>query len=283
MKRFISLSVSLLLTLLLAAGMFSVTALAEPAFSMPTEATIEYGTTSTEITGTYSGLTSDKFELGGTTEWELKNDNGDTLPFRVWWSPQNLEEDTTGEMKATVEIDSYYWTEAEKGTTYTGELGWHIIDRSQGTEWLVYEKIMLTVVIPGEDDSSEESSEPEESSEESSEPEESSEAPAESISDTEGSSTAEEESSTTEEESSAAEEESSAAESESESKSESSQSSKTSKTSNPGKPDELNMGGSVGASDGGKPAPDTGMSYAPLAALGVAAMAGLAVLAFRKK
>ncbi len=100
-----------------------------------------------------------------------------------------------------------------------------------------------------------------ESSEESSEPEEPSEV---------------EESSEIEESSET--EEPSEAESESEA-----ESSESSKTSNPGKPDELNMGGSVGASDGGKPAPDTGASYAPLAALGVAAMAGLAVIAFMKK
>ena len=37
------------------------------------------------------------------------------------------------------------------------------------------------------------------------------------------------------------------------------------------------------AGDLPKPAPDTGFGYAPLAALALAAMAGLAVLAFRKK
>ena len=64
---------------------------------------------------------------------------------------------------------------------------------------------------------------------------------------------------------------------------ESSESSKTSKTSNPGKPDTLTMGGSTAASGDDKAAPDTGMSYAPLAALGLIAISALAVVAFKKR
>ena len=271
MKRFISLSVSLLLTLLLAAGMFSVTALADEVI-MPDSVTIPVGKTSVIVEFTiktsYGDIPESVFGDNGKIVLTNQNDSDSAIAgiivlstYRNATNAEGAEYRYTGQ--GTIEIT--LTVSGAPAGTYTGNMNWQINDAS-GT-------LTVTYVIPGEDESSEESSEPEESSE----------APAESISDTEGSSAAEEESSATEEESSAAEEESSAAESESESESESSQSSKTSKASNPGKPDELNMGGSTASASDSKPAPDTGFGNAPLAALGVAAMAGLAVIAFRKK
>ena len=270
MKRIISLTISLLLTLLLAAGLFSVTALAELAASTPESVEISYGATATTFVLQYSDNTNEAARLRNSSTSILFHCDENDDEFSAYVSAD--ESDLSlgdGEIEFTVKISQEDWDDLDPGTSYHSTFNWSIIGES--TSSIAYGSVSLTFSVPDEDDSSEESSEPEESSEESSEPEEES-------------STTEEESSTTEEESSAAEEESSAAESESESASESSQSSKTSKPQNPGKPDELSMGGSIGgASESGKPAPDTGMSYAPLAALGVAAMAGLAVMAFRKK
>ena len=285
MKRIVSLSVSLMLTLLLMAGLFSVTAFAITV-TYPMSVEISYGQTETTFDISYTGLTYEYTDFGGSgyRDVTLKNENGETLPAHITFSdyPANNCGFPDGTNTHTITIQASDWESAEAGTTYTGTMHWII--RGESTATLDQGEITLTAVIPADDDSSEESSEessePEESSEESSEPEESSTTEEESSTTEEESSTTEEESSTTEEESSAAEEESSAAESESES----SQSSKTSKPSNPGKPDTLTMGGSTGgAADSGKPAPDTGFGNAPLIALGVAAMAGLAVLAFRKK
>jgi len=280
-KRIVSLSVSLLLTLLLAAGLFSVTALA--ATVMPTS----YALQTSEKTTTGDGdiyMTEIPFTIEGEDTlvtldgpWELTSAEVETIPFG------------TGTFMATAQPAGDYllplYVEADDlnvpDSTYSCELEWHDDHGNSGT-------ITISITIAPDagdssEESSEESSEPEESSEESSEPEESSEEssePEEESSTTEESSTAEDESSATEDESSTTEDESSAAESESES----SQSSKTSKPQNPGKPDTLTMGGSTGGTaDSGKPAPDTGMSYAPLAALGLIAISALAVLAFRKK
>ena len=115
---------------------------------------------------------------------------------------------------------------------------------------------VLVEVKIAEEESSEESSEDEETSEEETSEEESEEESSETDSEPEESS----------------EEESSES------------SSKASKPSNPGKPDEVSMGGgTAGNNGGGKASPDTGSGFMPLAALGLMVMAGLAAVAFKRK
>ena len=63
---------------------------------------------------------------------------------------------------------------------------------------------------------------------------------------------------------------------------ESSGRSRSSKPNDPGKPDELSMGGAIGGNGGGKESPDTGSSYALLIALGTASFTVLAAAGFKK-
>ena len=282
MKKFISLSVSLLLTLLLAVGMFSVTAFAEPLFNVPLEDTITYGTTDYSFSVEYGDLEESVTITYTNIEFKCGEEGMIFYPT----GPESVGPGD-GTFKISVPISASQWEELFPGE-YKGTLTFKVQATGFSETYYVY----LNFTVPEDEsssessesseiseESSEESSEPEESSEESSEADDSSEAisedssedSVESISDTEGSSETDSEAE-------------SEAESETESEAEeSSESSKTSKTSNPGKPDTLNMGGSTAASGDDKAAPDTGFGNAPLIALGVAAMAGLAVLAFRKK
>jgi len=250
------------MTLLLAAGMFTVTALAN---TYPTSASITYD--DPVIRFTFEDDTDftvvllpgeDVFRDGSGNEIAVAMDE-----YRITSAPGDFE------LALPILTSSY---EAAPDGVYTLTL--HLYDDTEGE----FGTIEVTLTKTSEQESSEESSEPEDSSEDSSEPED------ESSTTEDESSATEDESSATEEESSTAEDESSAAESESES-SESSQSSKTSKPQNPGKPDELSMGGGTAASASGddKAAPDTGMSYAPLAAMGLIAISALAVVAFKKR
>ncbi len=254
MKRFVSLSASLLLMLSLLCGVFTVTALAD-IVEIPDEVEITWGEEYTYINFSATG-SSDSMHLEFEDDGEFDIDLNMCRAFEENITggnekPQHSDDRNAYEFEGELGIyipQDVFDACSEPGTTYTGSFAYSF-GIGSGT-------ITVYFTIPSED-SSEESSEVSSEPEDSSEPEESSEI----------------EESSEFEESSAAEEESSAAES-----------SKTSKKGNPGKPDTLTMGGGMATSSGdSKPAPDTGMSYAPLAALGVAAMAGLAIVVFKKK
>ena len=299
MKKFISLSVSLLLTLLLAAGLFSVTPFAaEEGF--PEDITLQ--TTELSLGGggyftTVSFKTTEHFAYKDFSIQEdtiiLSGNTGGTLNVLCHGNM-----DSSGSGSVIFAFEANEWEELAPGE-YTGEVSYSYValapaddEFDESLNETITGTIKLTVT-KGEssessedsseafEESSEESSEAEDPSEDSSEIEESSEVSEESSEE----STEVEESSEPEESSESEESEEESSEAEETSEEESSESSKTSKTSNPGKPDTLTMGGSTAASASGddKAAPDTGFGNAPLIALGVAAMAGLAVLAFRKK
>jgi len=295
MKKFISLSVSLLLTLLLAAGLFSVTPFAaEEGF--PEDITLQ--TTELSSGGYFTEVSFKTTEHFAYKDFSIQEDTiilsgntGGTLTVRC-----DGEMDSSGSGSMTFAFEANEWEELAPGE-YTGTANYSYValapaddEFDESLNETITGTIKLTVT-KGEssessedssevsEESSEESSEAEDPSEDSSEIEESSEVSEESSEE----STEVEESSEPEESSESEESEEESSEAEETSEEESSESSKTSKTSNPGKPDTLNMGGSTAASGDDKAAPDTGFGNAPLIALGVAAMAGLAVLAFRKK
>ena len=177
----------------------------------------------------------------------LTNGNGGELAVGVS-SDLFVYNTEFGDLEFVFTVSAGDWENAPAGQ-YTGELRWLSVEEmlpDDNVSPYTRERNGTITLTAVKEEEPEESSE--ESSGESSEPEESSEV-----------------------------EESSEAEESSE------ESSKPSKPRNPGKPDEVYMGGSAGGTDGGKVSPDTGFGNAPLIALGVAAMAGLAVLAFRKK
>ena len=280
MKKALALMISMMMTLLLLCG--TLTAYAE--YGIPEEVTLN---TTEETENCYltevsfsvlpiysNGITYENFYdfVFRQEEIILINGSGGTLKVAL-----SGEMEALGDGFVAFSVFGLDWEDADPGeyfgiAVYSFDGQFHdvgegdVIDKYKTFTGDIELKVTKEAAESSQE-SSEESSEPEESSEESSEVVEES---------SEGSSEVEEESSEPEE----SEEESSEAESEAE---ESSESSKTSKPRNPGKPDELNMGGSVGTSGGGKPAPDTGFGNAPLAALGLIAISALAVLAFRKK
>ena len=249
MKKALALLISMIMTLSLLSALFTVPALASN--DMPEEIELEV---STEEDGSYLTkrrvmfLNPNNMSVSGfSNQVTLTNGNSGELEVGIAYSC------LANFLYLTFSINTSDWENADPGD-YSVSIDWTAFlcisnDSNEGDDITWEESGTITVTVTkeapesSEEETSEETSE-EVSEEESSEPEESSEESSE-----EGSS----------------------------------ESSKASKPANPGKPDELSMGGSTGGTTGGgKESPSTGAKFAPLAALGVASLAGLAIIAFKK-